>query len=78
VFRVRGSEALPDALRAAGAETILSTAAIAAAPGAAPAGQALTLCLVAVPPMSLDRFRHEVRRLATEGTVERVEAEPQL
>jgi primosomal protein N' (replication factor Y) (superfamily II helicase) len=78
VFRVRGSEALPEALRAAGAETILSTAAITSAPGAAPTGQGLTLCLVAVPPSGLDRFRQEVRRLAAEGTVERVEAEPHL
>jgi primosomal protein N' (replication factor Y) len=78
VFRVRGSGALPEALRAAGAETLLSTSAITSATGAAPTGQELTLCLVAVPPTGLDRFRQEVRRLAAGGTVERVEAEPHL
>jgi primosomal protein N' (replication factor Y) len=78
VFRVHGTGELPDALRAAGAETVLSTAAALTDPDAASARQGRTLCLVAVPPLSLDRFRHEVRRLAAEGTVDRVEAEPQL
>jgi primosomal protein N' (replication factor Y) len=78
VFRVRGSEALPDALRAAGAETVLSTVATTSLPGTGPAIQGLTLCLVAVPPTGIDRFRKEVRRLAIEGTVERVEAEPHV
>jgi primosomal protein N' (replication factor Y) len=78
VFRVRGAGELPDALRAAGAETVLSTAAIVTDADSTTARQGRTLCLVAVPPMDLDRFRHEVRRLAAEGTVDRVEAEPQL
>jgi primosomal protein N' (replication factor Y) (superfamily II helicase) len=78
VFRVRGTDALPDALRAAGAETVLSTAAILTGRDAASARHGRTLCLVTVPPMALDRFRHDVRLLAAEGTVDRVEAEPQL
>jgi primosomal protein N' (replication factor Y) len=78
VFRVRGAAELPDALRAAGAETVLSTAATVTGPVSATARQGRKLCLVAVPPVGLDRFRHEVRRMAAEGTVDRVEAEPQL
>jgi primosomal protein N' (replication factor Y) len=78
VFRVSGAVELPDALRAAGAETVLSTTAIVTEPDSTTARQGRTLCLVAVPPMGLDRFRHEVRRLAVEGIVDRVEAEPHL
>jgi primosomal protein N' (replication factor Y) len=72
VFRVRGDESLADALRSAGAETVLATVEPASSRGGG------TLCLVAVPPGGIERFRREVRRLAVEGIVDRVEAEPQL
>jgi len=67
VFRIFGSEALEQSLRGAGASTILSTS--------VPKG---TLCLVTVPPDGLARFRDEILRLASGGSVTRVEAEPQL
>jgi primosomal protein N' (replication factor Y) len=67
VFRIAGSAALEDALAAAGTSSILTTA-----------GESGTLCLVAVPPEELGRFRQVILRLAGEGTVIRVEAEPQL
>jgi primosomal protein N' (replication factor Y) (superfamily II helicase) len=66
VFRVEGTSDLGQALAAAEPETIL-TAAVGSR----------TVCLVAVSPERLPRFRHEVLRLATDGTVTRVEAEPQ-
>ena len=67
VYRIAGGAELTESLRAAGATTILSTSA-----------EKGTLCLVAVPPESIGSFRHEVLRLASEGAVDRVEAEPQL
>jgi primosomal protein N' (replication factor Y) len=66
VFRVEGTRDLESTLAAAGPETILTTA----------VGSG-TVCLVAVSPERLPRFRQEVLRLATEGTVTRMEAEPQ-
>jgi primosomal protein N' (replication factor Y) (superfamily II helicase) len=72
VFRVAGGDGLADALRSAGAETVLATAEPASSRGGG------TLCLVAVPPDGFERFRREVRRLAADGIVDRVEAEPQL
>jgi primosomal protein N' (replication factor Y) len=70
VFRVSGRRGLAEALGAAGAETVLA---------AGPEGDGgATLCLVAVPPRALPAFREAVLRLAAEGAVERVEAEPQL
>jgi primosomal protein N' (replication factor Y) len=59
-----GSESI---LRDAGAHSVLATAAM-----------GLTLCLVAVRPESLPTFRLEILRLAAEGVVDRVEAEPHL
>jgi len=67
VFRVAGGAALEALLRAAGAETVLATV-----------GDELTVCLAAVHPGRGAEFRREVLRLAGEGTVDRVEAEPQL
>jgi len=67
VFRVVGSDALGELLEAAGAAMVLSTSV-----------NGRTLCLVAVPPKDLARFRGEVLRLAGLGRVTRVEAEPQL
>jgi primosomal protein N' (replication factor Y) len=67
VFRIAGSAALVDVLADAGTTSILTTA-----------GESGTLCLVAVPPKELGRFRQVILRLAGEGTVIRVEAEPQL
>jgi primosomal protein N' (replication factor Y) len=76
VFRIRGSTRLEQALRSFGAETVLTTGG--GQSSDAPTSEDRTLCLVALSPAGLDRFRHEVRRLAGEGIVERVEAEPQL
>ncbi|HEY3209899.1 MAG TPA: hypothetical protein VGL18_08910 [Actinomycetota bacterium] len=67
VFRIAGSRAVEEALAAAGAASVLATAV-----------EGGTLCLVAVPPSDLARFRQGIFRLAGQGTVTRVEAEPQL
>jgi primosomal protein N' (replication factor Y) (superfamily II helicase) len=67
IFRISGSEALEGALAGAGASSVLATAA-----------QGGTLCLVAVAPADLARFRQDILRLAALGTLTRVEAEPQL
>jgi primosomal protein N' len=67
IFRVSGRRGLEEALRTAGAETVLATT---ASDG--------TVCLVAVSPEHLQAFRGEVLRLASEGEVARVEAEPQV
>ncbi len=67
VFRIAGVDALDEPLAAAGGSTVLSTAV-----------EGGTLCLVAVSPANLARFRQEILRLAGQGTVTRVEAEPQL
>jgi primosomal protein N' len=72
VFRVRGADRLAGELREAGADTVLATT----EPDSSRGGG--TLCLVAVPPAGIDRFRRDVRRLAVDGIVDRVEAEPQL
>lgn len=70
VFRVTArmpGEDLERAVAATGAKPVLTTS----------AGSA-TLCLVAVPPASQARFRGAIVRLATEGDVDRIEAEPSL
>jgi primosomal protein N' (replication factor Y) (superfamily II helicase) len=67
VFRISGSANLEEALRTAGADTILTTS--------VPTG---TLCLVTVQPDGRTRFREEVLRLVSAGAVMRVEAEPQI
>jgi len=67
VFRISGSGALEQDLRTAGATSVLATV-----------SSRGTLCLVTVPPDDLARFRQEILRLASQGTVTRVEAEPQL
>jgi primosomal protein N' (replication factor Y) (superfamily II helicase) len=67
VFRIAGTAALDEPLTEAGGGTVLSTTV-----------EGGTLCLVAVPPANLARFRQEILRLASQGTVTRVEAEPQL
>jgi primosomal protein N' (replication factor Y) len=67
VFRVAGTSALDELLGSAGASTVLVTV-----------DGAVTLCLASVPPEAFELFQAEVRRLAGEGTVTRVEAEPQL
>jgi len=67
VFRISGSGTLEQDLRIAGATSVLATA-----------SSGGTLCLVTVSPDDLPRFREEVLRLASQGTVTRVEAEPQL
>jgi primosomal protein N' (replication factor Y) len=66
VFRVMGPDGLDDGLKHAGAQTVLS----------APA-EGGTVCLVAVAPEVLSSFRAEILRMASQGTVTRVEAEPQ-
>jgi primosomal protein N' (replication factor Y) (superfamily II helicase) len=71
VFRVAGpgdDRSLEPALRDAGAATVITT----------PAAGDGTLCLVAVEPGELPRFRRAVLALAARGLVTRVEAEPQL
>jgi len=67
VFRVSGTSDLEGRLRSAGAATILTTV-----------EEGGTLSLLAVRPDSLLDFRRAVLRLAAEGAVTRVEAEPQL
>jgi primosomal protein N' (replication factor Y) len=67
VFRISGSGGLEGRLREAGAIVIVAT----------PAGDG-EACLVAVAPERLAGFRDRVVRLAGEGVMERVEAEPQL
>jgi primosomal protein N' (replication factor Y) len=67
VFRITGSAAVEPALRALDAGPVLATA-----------GPEGTVCLVAVGPEALPRFRAAVRRLVGEGSVSRVDADPQL
>jgi primosomal protein N' (replication factor Y) len=69
VFRIEGGPQLSDALRQrdGAPEAILETTAA-----------DRTVCLVAIPPARLAFFRREAMRLAAEGVVIRVEAEPQL
>jgi primosomal protein N' (replication factor Y) len=67
VFRLEGTSGLEAALTPASPETLL----------ASPRGDG-TVCLVAVRPDDVPAFRTHVLRLAAEGTVTRVEAEPQI
>jgi primosomal protein N' len=67
VFRVTGSPALADALAALEPVTLLTSAA-----------DGKTVCLVTLRPNAVSRFRERVIEFAQEGTVSRVEAEPQL
>jgi primosomal protein N' len=67
VFRVEGPDGLEEALRGAGGEPLV----------AAPAGDG-RVCLLTIHPAFLGEFRSRVLRLASEGSVTRVEAEPQL
>jgi primosomal protein N' (replication factor Y) len=67
VFRIAGTPGLEERLRRAGALTVLATG-----------DEKASLCLAAVPPDAFEVFRGEVRRFAVEGTVTRVDAEPQL
>lgn len=67
VFRVRGTSALPEALRQVSPVNLLETL---------DAGDAL--CLVTVSPDGLPGFGRHVRELAQRGIVSRVEAEPHL
>jgi primosomal protein N' (replication factor Y) len=67
VFRVFGPEGLGESLERAGAGTVLGTAL-----------EDGTVCLVAVAPERLARFRNEVIRMAAKGAVARVEAEPHV
>ncbi|HWC32254.1 MAG TPA: hypothetical protein VG709_03925, partial [Actinomycetota bacterium] len=67
VFRVRGSRELPGALEALGPVTLLRSSA---------GGQ--TVCLVVLRPDALAAFGARIRELASDGVVERVEAEPHL
>jgi primosomal protein N' (replication factor Y) len=67
VFRIAGTQVLRQALEDAGTARVLATSVEGGA-----------LCLVAVPPEALTRFRQTILRLAGEGIVTRVEAEPQL
>jgi primosomal protein N' (replication factor Y) len=66
-FRMAGpsGRGLEDAVRSAGAASVLATE----------VGSA-TVCLVAVRPERLPAFRREILRLAGDGVVERVDAEP--
>jgi primosomal protein N' (replication factor Y) len=67
VFRIEGAAVLQEALVSSGVQAILSTST-----------ESRTVCLVAVRPEALPGFRRDVVRLATDGIVTRVEAEPQL
>lgn len=67
VFRVTGSPALADALGALEPVTLLTSAA-----------EGQTVCLVTLRPNGVSRFRERVIEWAQQGTVARVEAEPQL
>jgi primosomal protein N' len=67
VFRIEGTFDLPEALGQAAPATLL----------AATSGTG-TVCLAAVRPERLAEFRALVLRLASDGHVARVEAEPQL
>jgi primosomal protein N' (replication factor Y) len=67
VFRVTGSPGLTDAMAALSPVTLLTSVA---------EGQAV--CLVTLRPDAVPRFRERVMQWAEDGTVSRVEAEPQL
>jgi primosomal protein N' (replication factor Y) (superfamily II helicase) len=77
VFRVAGtSPALEAALLAAGAGSVLATGGERGEGGGR--AEIGTVCLVAVPPEALPGLRRAILRLAADGVVTRVEAEPQL
>lgn len=67
VFRIIGETGIDTALAAAGAPPVLTTTA---------GGR--TICLLTVRPEDLHTLRLEILRLATAGSILRVEAEPQL
>ncbi|HEX2089829.1 MAG TPA: hypothetical protein VHI54_07890 [Actinomycetota bacterium] len=67
LFRITGNSGLVESVTAAGGSSLVSTS-----------GEGSTVCLVSVPLECLPEFRNAVLRLAAEGTVDRVEAEPQL
>ena len=67
LFRVEGGAGLEEALREAGARSVLATTA-----------EGRTVCLLAVRADELAGFRAAIRRLVDQGVVERVEAEPPL
>jgi primosomal protein N' (replication factor Y) len=67
LFRITGDPRLVESITAAGGTSLVSTS-----------GGGSTVCLVSVPLECLAEFRNAVLRLATEGVVDRVEAEPQL
>ena len=67
VFRITGREGLEPALRRLDAGTVLGAT-----------GPEGTICLVAVAPEAFERFRGTVLRLVAEGTITRVDAEPQF
>jgi primosomal protein N' (replication factor Y) len=67
VFRVTGSPALAEALGALDPVALLTSTA-----------EGQTVCLVTLRPNGVSRFRERVIDWAQEGTVTRVEAEPQL
>jgi primosomal protein N' (replication factor Y) len=67
VFRVTGSPGLTDAMAALSPVTLLTSVA-----------QGQAVCLVTLRPDAVPRFRERVMQWAEDGTVSRVEAEPQL
>lgn len=77
IFRIEGAGDLDQSLRTAGAATVLATSSAAPGPGETPR-EGRTVCLVSVSPERFDPFRLAVLRLANEGAVTRVEAEPHL
>jgi primosomal protein N' (replication factor Y) (superfamily II helicase) len=67
LFRISGAGGLVGSITAAGGSSLVSTS-----------GDGSTVCLVSVPSECLGDFRNAVLRLAADGVVARVEAEPQL
>ena len=67
LFRVRGDARLTESIAVAGGSILVSTSA-----------EGATVCLASVAPDCLTQFRESVLRLAADGVVERVEAEPQV
>ena len=67
LFRITGEPRLVESITAAGGTSLVSTS-----------GNGSTVCLVSVPLECLAEFRKAVLRLAAEGVVDRVEAEPHL
>jgi primosomal protein N' len=67
VFRVTGTDALEDELRAFDPSTLLVSA-----------SEGRTICLLALDPERVSELGARLRELAADGVVERVEAEPHL